>query len=239
MFSDLNGLHKLLAKSLRVTVLTGSGVSAECGIPVFRGESGIWNDHKPEDLATMKAFKRSPELVWAFYNWRRGLIRDSGPGPSHLAIAEMGKKWDGFTLITQNVDGLHEAAGSDGVKKLHGSIWQLVCIRCDYRREDREEWTEVPKCPKCGNNLRPDVVWFGEPLDNDMLDQSINAALSSQVFISVGTSLMVQPAASLAMLAKQSGAATVEINPQKTFYTGEMDYVFNVEARDILPKLIA
>lgn len=220
-----------------VTALTGAGVSAESGVPTFRGSGGMWKNFRPEQLAAPEAFKKDPVLVWEWYNWRRELIASKKPNSGHYALADM-EKYKRFTLITQNVDGLHHLAGGKNILELHGSIWKVRCTRCGTTKIDRSSVLTVPpRCSKCNGLLRPDVVWFGESLDMRILDKSIDAALSADVFLVAGTSGVVQPAASLARYAKGSGAFVIEVNMEKTPISIEADVTLIGKAGEILPML--
>jgi NAD-dependent deacetylase len=235
--------REALTAARRVVVLSGSGISAESGVPTFRGPDGLWEKHRPEDLATPGAFARDPALVWRWYHWRRGLIAGCLPNPAHQAVAALEQRLDAqggrFTLITQNVDGLHELAGSRRVLAIHGSIWRLRCIDCGQAREDRSlDLPEQPACPGCGGLLRPDVVWFGEPLDHHLLEAAWRAAREAQAMLVVGTSAVVQPAASLAHVAKQVGATVIQVNLEPTSHTDRVDYALLGPAGEILPQLV-
>ena len=186
-----------------VAVLTGAGISAESGVPTFRGDHGLWREYKPEDLATPEAFARDPKLVWEWYNWRRELISKARPNPGHKALVELEIRKRNFTLITQNVDGLHELAGSGKMLKLHGDIWRMRCTDCGSNWPDRR--ASLPKLPPhcaCGGLARPGVVWFGEPLPSGMMMEAEHAVESANVLLAVGTSAVVYPAAGLIPLAK-------------------------------------
>jgi len=228
----------LLNSDRKVVVLTGAGVSAESGVPTFRGSDGLWKNHRPEDLARPDAFSIHPELVWEFYNWRRDMVRQCELNPAHIALAEMERQLPNFLLITQNVDGLHGRAGSDKVVEMHGSLWQVKCTVCTHAREDHGDLPELPECPVCGHLLRPGVVWFGEPLIPGVLTLAIDQISKADVFLSIGTSNMVQPAASFYQLAKDHGAVTIEVNLEPTPNTGFMDFALHGEAGKILPDLI-
>ena len=223
----------------RVAVLTGAGISAESGVPTFRGEGGLWRQYRPEELATPEAFERDPRLVWEWYDWRRGLIGACQPNRAHHTLAEMEAQLPDFTLITQNVDGLHHMAGSRRVLELHGNIWRLRCLREGTSYEDRRTpLPELPpRCSHCGALLRPDVVWFGEPLPSEILEAAFAAAAACQVMLVVGTSAVVQPAASLPLIARQNGAAIVEVNPQATPLSPFADLVLRQPAAQALPHL--
>ncbi|MCA9934928.1 MAG: NAD-dependent deacylase [Ardenticatenaceae bacterium] len=233
-------LRKVLRNAQHIVVLTGAGTSAESGVPTFReAQTGLWAQYDPQELATPQAFRRNPKLVWEWYIWRRELVTNAEPNPGHFALAEMEKLLPKFTLITQNVDGLHQRAGSLTPIELHGNIMQTKCF------EDGEtvtEWAETgevpPRCPRCGGLLRPDVVWFGESLPFMALNQAIRAARQCDVFLSVGTSALVQPAASLPVEAMQAKAVTVEVNPQATPLTQYMDFVLARPSGTALPELL-
>jgi len=219
----ITALARRLDAGARVTVLTGAGVSAASGIPTFRGPDGLWRQFRAEALATPQAFARDPRLVWEWYDWRRGLIAACRPNRAHEVLADWGRQLPGFTLVTQNVDGLHEAAGSIDVVGLHGSIWHVRCAEgcaagTQGWRDDRVQILDagtLPRCPHCGGLLRPHVVWFGESLDHRLLARAV-AATTCGLFIAVGTSAIVYPAAGLLHEAKRRGAFTVEVNPQAT-----------------------
>ena len=229
-----------LKEARSVAVLTGAGVSAESGVPTFRGPGGLWKQHRPEDLATPGAFARDPKLVWEWYDWRRGRIAEIQPNPGHYALAEMEKRIPRFTLITQNVDGLHEQAGSHNVLRLHGSIWIVRCTSCNAEREDRKTpFPEIPPMCECGGMLRPGVVWFGEPLPPGVWREAEAAARSAELFLVIGTSAVVYPAAGLAHIAKSSGARIVEINVAETVLSKEIDEFLQGPSGELLPRLIA
>lgn len=228
----------LIDSNKKVVVLTGAGISAESGVPTFRGQDGLWKSYHAEDLARPDAFEAHPELVWEFYNWRRELVSKCKPNPAHFALAEMERQIPNFLLITQNVDGLHSKAGSKKLIEMHGSLWQVKCTVCTYAREDFSELPDLPECPTCGHLLRPGVVWFGEPLVPGVLKVAIDQISKADVFISIGTSSLVQPAASFSQLAKDHGALTIEINLEPTPNTGLMDFALHGKAGDILPELV-
>jgi NAD-dependent deacetylase len=221
-----------------IVVLTGAGISAESGIPTFRGPAGLWQGHDPRQLATPQAFAHDPELVWRFYEWRRGLVKSNQPNDAHRVLAEIEESVRLFTIITQNVDGYHAAAGSENVIELHGSLWRLKCTHCSQRWEDRRHpLPDLPvSCPSCNALARPDVVWFGETLESQILNEAITLAQQSQIFLSIGTSSVVYPAAELPMLARQHGAYTIEINPQKTPISNLMDKVIRGSATNELRR---
>lgn len=221
-----------------IFVLTGAGVSAESGIPTFRGQGGLWRDYRPEDLATPEAFERNPRLVWDWYMWRRRLISQALPNPGHTALAALGTRFKEFTLVTQNVDGLHRLAGSRDVIEIHGNITRSRCHSCGAPAgsEAPHVHGQVPSCG-CGGLIRPDVVWFGELLPQQALQRAGNAAEHTDVFLSVGTSSAVQPAAGLADMAKGAGAYLVEVNPENTAMSGLFDEVLRGPSGTVLPAL--
>ena len=223
----------------RIVALTGAGISAESGVPTFRGEQGLWRQYHPEELATPHAFNRDPKLVWEWYDWRRGLIGACQPNPAHHALADMEAGLPGFTLITQNVDGLHPLAGNRRVLELHGDIWRMRCTRQGTTLVDRTTpLPEIPpRCADCGALLRPDVVRYGENLPQDVLEADFTASATCDIMLVVGTSAVVQPAATLPLIAKQNGAVLVEINPQPTPLSDYADLTLRQPAAQALPKL--
>jgi NAD-dependent deacetylase len=238
--TDLDQARQRLAAAQRVAVLCGAGISAESGVPTFRGPGGLWENYRPEDLATPQAFARDPALVWRWYHWRRELISRCQPNPAHLALVELERRLEAFTLITQNVDGLHGLAGSREPLEIHGSLWRVRCLGCGQEREDRRlDLPALPRCPDCGGLLRPGVVWFGENLDPGLLDRARRAAQTCQVMLVIGTSAVVQPAASLALVAKQAGAYVIEVNMEATPHSDDVDVSLLGQAGQILPRLVA
>lgn len=223
-----------------VAVLTGAGVSAESGVPTFRGQDGLWKRFRPEELATFEAFQRNPALVWEWYQYRRSIIRDIKPNPGHFALAELEAMVPNFALITQNVDGLHRRAGSRNVFELHGNIMRNRCTRCGTTVADVEVTQEsgLPRCG-CGGLFRPDVVWFGEMLPPGIWEQAVAAASRAQVFLTIGTSAVVYPAASLPLEAKANGAYVVEINFEPTPLSTIVHETIRGKSGEILPQLIA
>ncbi|TNF45613.1 NAD-dependent deacylase [bacterium] len=220
-----------------VAVMTGAGVSAESGIPTFRGDGGLWKNHRPEQLATPQAFQKDPDLVWEWYHWRRGLIRESSPNAAHHSIVQVERNSNQFTLITQNVDGLHLTAGSQAVLEIHGNIHRARCSSCANRVPLSTE-TGVLTCEQCGALMRPDVVWFGENLDQSVLEASHRATSTADFFLVAGTSSVVQPAASLAYAAKERGAYVLEVNLDPTPLTGTADVTILGKAGAVLSALV-
>lgn len=234
--SAIEEARAILAAARRITILTGAGISAESGIPTFRGADGLWRRYRPEDLATPEAFAADPALVWEWYLWRRALIAKAVPNAGHLAIAAR----PDVTLITQNVDGLHDRAGSKNILKVHGDIWISRCSACPYQRLDRNtEFTGVPACPDCGAALRPGVVWFGEPLPRLVWDDAERASHSCDVFLVAGTSAQVYPAAGLIDRAARAGARTIEVNLDTTAYSSMVTVPLRGKCGDILPAILA
>jgi len=239
MEQQIMALRDALAKAERVTALTGAGISAESGVPTFRGADGLWRNHNVMELATPHAFSRDPELVWEFYNWRRNLITGLTFNPGHKALVDLEARLPHFTLITQNVDGLHLKAGSKNLLEIHGNLWKVRCTKCHTVSLNMSlNMGPLPKCGECGGLLRPHVVWFGESLDSALLTRAIEAARSCQVMLVIGTSAIVQPAASLALEAKDAGAVVAEINLEETPNSGMMDMVLLGKSGEILPKLL-
>lgn len=220
-----------------VVALTGAGISAESGVPTFRGEGGLWRNFRPEQLATPAAFCRDPALVWEWYDWRRGLIGSCAPNAAHETLAEMEAALPDFTLVTQNVDGLHQAAGSRNVLELHGNIWRVRCTGCGQVGDDRHvPLPEVPPPCECGALLRPDVVWFGEGLPRGVLEAAWEVAARCELMLVIGTSAVVQPAALLPLVAKERGARLVEVNLAETPVTPYADQVLRGPAAVELPR---
>jgi len=222
----------------KIVFVTGAGISQESGIPTFRGKDGLWRNYDPMKLATIDAFYDNPKLVWEWYNERRNNIFQAQPNPGHSAIAEL-EKHTQVTVLTQNIDGLHKKAGSSNVLELHGSIVKIKCSVCDYNEEILTEIFDFPPLCKCGNILRPDVVWFGEPLPQDVWQNAIEFASQCDLMVIVGTSLVVSPANTLPLYAKQNNATLIEINPENTKLSGEMDEIIRNTSVETLPKLIS
>jgi NAD-dependent deacetylase len=229
-----------LRSARKVAVLTGSGISAESGVPTFRdAQTGLWARYDPMELATPEAFERDPRLVWEWYAWRRELVGKAVPNPGHEALAELEGRVPDFVLLTQNVDGLHRRAGNHNVTELHGNIMYSKCSVEGVFVEPPEDDPGIPpSCPGCGAFLRPDVVWFGEALPTGAIEEAFDAARDCDVFFSIGTSGLVQPAASLAFEALRHGAVVVEVNPDATPLTRNADYVLRGGAGEVLPALV-
>lgn len=228
-----------LAAARSVTVLTGAGISADSGVPTFRGADGLWRNFRAEDLATPEAFERDPRLVWEWYNWRRELIATKKPNPAHDAVAAMERRFSRFWLITQNVDGLHRDAGSSRLSEIHGNIWTVRCTACGLKEENRAVPISIPpSCTACGQLVRPHIVWFGESLAPEDLANSYAALESCEVLLIVGTSGIVYPAASFAPVAKAAGAFVVEVNLDATPQSGLVDAALQGRAKDIVPLLM-
>ncbi|MCS5609044.1 MAG: NAD-dependent deacylase [Candidatus Poribacteria bacterium] len=230
---------KLQAKQ-SITVLTGAGISAESGVPTFRGSDGLWKNFQPEQLATLEAFQADPCLVWEWYDWRRKLIEPIKPNPAHYALVEIEAQTEQFTLITQNIDGLHHKAGSQNVLEIHGNIWKVQCTKCQCLSHNSEVPIQIlPTCRQCGGLLRPKVVWFGETLPAKELEAAQFAATHCSLMFIIGTSGLVQPAASLGVAGKQAGAYVVEINIEQTPLSNIADETRIGKASDILTDLLS
>ena len=237
--STLGLVRDKLSAAQSVTVLTGAGISADSGVPTFRGADGLWRNFRAEDLATPEAFARDPRLVWEWYNWRRELIATKRPNPAHETVAAMEQRFKQFWLITQNVDGLHRDAGSRQLSEIHGNIWMVRCTQCRKILENRAvPITILPLCPSCGGLLRPHIVWFGESLAEEDLERSAAALQRSDVCMIVGTSGLVYPAAGFGAIAKQAGAYIVEINLDSTPHSNLADATLQGRARDLVPLLL-
>jgi NAD-dependent deacetylase len=225
--------------SKRIVVLTGAGISAESGVPTFRGEDGLWKQYRAEELATPAAFEANPKLVWEWYDWRRGIIGEAEPNAGHLAIAGMERIFPHFSLITQNVDGLHRRAGNTQLIEIHGNLWQLRCVSDGRVQEDyRCPLPEIPPLCECGALLRPHVVWFGESLDQGNLAQAYRLIEACDLLLVVGTSAVVQPVASFLLIAKRGGAFVLEVNMDTTPLSSLADASIQGKAGEVLPPLL-
>lgn len=234
-------LVEMLLKARSVVVLTGSGVSAESGVPTFRdAQTGLWANYNPHDLATPAAFQHNPRLVWEWYAWRRQLISRAVPNPAHTALVDLERLVENFQLITQNIDSLHQKAGSRAVLELHGNINRAKCTRDGQTFSPWNETEAFPLyCPSCDGLLRPDVVWFGEALPRETMANALLATEACDLFFSIGTSAVVQPAASLSDYAGWAGAKIIEINPNSTPLTPFADFVLRGPAGSIIALLIS
>lgn len=223
-----------------IVVLTGSGISAESGVPTFReAQTGLWAKYDPRELATPQAFQRNPELVWNWYQWRKDLITKASPNNGHRALVELERQTAQFSLITQNVDNLHRLAGSRNVLELHGNIFRTICFTNNHNVNSwPEDSVKPPICPYCGSKLRPDVVWFGESLPEKTFARAVEVTLASAVFISIGTSTLIEPAASLPYMARDAGALLIEINTNETPFSSSADHQLLGPAGIILPILV-
>lgn len=250
---EVERAHQLLGCAERILVLTGAGVSAESGVPTFRGDGGLWRSHRPEALATPEAFARDPRLVWEWYAWRRSCLAECQPNPGHLALARLALGRPGTSIVTQNVDGLHHRA-ADAVApegepadrayplELHGAIHRDRCSGCGRRTPGRSVDTSspesLPRCGECGAFLRPDVVWFGEALEADVIERSFEAARRADVCLVVGTSAVVYPAAAIPEVVLQSGGMLVEVNPEATPLTPAVEVCLRGAAGAVLPEIL-
>ncbi len=220
-------------------VLTGAGVSSESGVPTFRGPEGLWKRRDPMSLATPEAFSEDPGEVWEWYQWRRRRIRECAPNPGHAALAAVETVKPDFLLVTQNVDGLHRAAGSRRLVEIHGNIWIVRCVDCLAEREAREDFPELPpRCGACGGLLRPGVVWFGEMLPREASEAAAGMISRCEVLIVAGTSAVVAPASGYAAAAKRRGARVIEVNPDVTPVSGICDATFRGNSGEVLPALL-
>jgi len=226
-----------LKNAKKMVFVTGAGISQESGIPTFRGKDGHWRKHDPMKLATIDAFYEDPKLVWEWYEDRRKNIHAAIPNPGHEAIAEL-EKYCKVVVLTQNIDGLHQKAGSSKVLELHGSIIRIKCTVCDFQDEITSNFEELPPSCKCGNILRPDVVWFGESLPQDVWSEAMEEANTCDVMIIAGTSLVVSPANTLPIFAKQNNAILIEVNPEKTVMSSDMDQSIRGSSANVLPQFV-
>jgi NAD+-dependent protein deacetylase sirtuin 5 len=262
--TDKEAFQRWLSKSRHLTILTGAGVSAESGIPTFRGAGGLWRTYNAPDLSSPDAWARDPGLVWEFYHFRRELMGSKTPNPAHAAIADVEAKLDAvgahFHLLTQNIDDLHLAAGSKKVTRLHGSLWQVRCVDCARVTENKDvpitpafagsgapdpdaparrfALSDLPKCAACQGILRPHVVWFGESLDGADLDAARDAVRACATFLVIGTSAAVWPAAGFIYSARNRGAVVAEVNPEPSEANNVCDFYFQGKAGELLPDLL-
>jgi NAD-dependent deacetylase len=231
-------IHRIL-NARSIAVLTGAGVSAASGVPTFRGKDGLWKNFRPEELANFSAFQKNPMLVWEWYLWRRELIAKVKPNAAHYALVDLEKMSKDFSLITQNVDNLHNLAGSQNIIELHGNIMRNRCSQCNKPYDGKIDLEKgIPNCSECSGAIRPDVVWFGEFLPQEAIQKAYNIAHNCEIFIIVGTSGVVEPAASLPFVAKQNKALVIEINPEQTPITAISDQFFQDSADKVLPRIV-
>jgi NAD-dependent deacetylase len=235
-----NDLITTISDARSVTVLTGAGVSAESGIPTFReAQTGLWAQYDPRELATPQAFVRNPRLVWEWYAWRRSLIEKAQPNLAHYALVDLEQGLPTFLLVTQNIDGLHWRAGSRDMVEMHGNIARTKCFDEGHRVDWWSDNGDVPpRCPRCGGFLRPDVVWFGEGIPDHALRLALDATSQCDVFVCIGTSAVVQPAAQLPLVAKRHGARIIEINPTQTALSVIADWSLQGRAGELLPGIV-
>jgi len=227
-----------LKGSKKIVFVTGAGISQESGIPTFRGKDGYWRKYDPMKLASIDAFYDDPKLVWEWYDDRRKNILDVKPNEGHFAISQM-EEFKDVVVLTQNIDGLHQRSGSTNVLELHGSIIRIKCTVCDFIDNITENFESLPPKCKCGSMLRPDVVWFGEPLPQNIWQSAIKEASVCDVMVIVGTSLVVSPANTLHVYAKQNGAILIEVNPEKTVMSNDMDLSIQATSAEVLPKILS
>ncbi len=240
MEEKIQAAREILNKAQGITVLTGAGISAESGIPTFRGDDGLWKKYRPEDVDTEDAFRRNPAYVWQWYDDFRALISKTKPNPGHYALAELEKLRSDFTIITQNIDDLHRAAGNTNIIELHGNIWRARCTQCSYAEENRDvPLKEVPlKCKACGGLLRPGVVWFDDNIPLPTIDACLMSIEYSDVMLIVGTSGLVEPAASMGLVAKHIGKTVIEVNLEETVKSHHYDIVLLGKSGEILPRIV-
>jgi len=234
-----DSLLAVLSRATRAVAFTGAGISAESGVPTFRGADGLWNKLKPEELASMDAFMKNPALVWEWYVHRKTIMAAIVPNEGHRALVRMERHFAEFAVVTQNIDNLHRRAGSTRVMELHGNIERNYCMQCGKACPDVAVVTDrgIPTCPACGGRIRPDVVWFGEMLPDDEWEAAVRATERAEIFFSIGTSGVVYPAASLPLMARQAGAYVVEINPDPTPLTPRADEFLRGPAGMLLPAI--
>jgi NAD-dependent deacetylase len=227
----------LINAAKKIVFVTGAGISQESGIPTFRGKDGLWRKYDPMQLATIDAFFDNPKLIWEWYEERRKNILNAQPNAGHTAIAQL-EKYKEVVVLTQNIDGLHQRAGSTNVLELHGSIIRIKCTVCNFKDEIITSFENLPPSCSCGSMLRPDVVWFGESLPQDVWQRAIIHASSCDVMIIAGTSLVVSPANSLPIYAKQNNSLLIEVNPEETLMSSEMDLSIQATSAKALPNII-
>ena len=233
----IDNVAAAMRKAEYIIALTGAGISKESNIPTFRGKDGLWKNYDAMELATPGAFRRNPELVWEWYTWRQGLIADCDPNPAHHTLAKWEKEGILKSLITQNVDGLHRRSGSENVHEVHGNLWALKCTYCDHRERLSSPAQGVPKCPSCGSMLRPDVVWFGEGLPQNVLIEVNQELRKADLCFVIGTSAIVYPAAAFPLVVKENGGILVEVNTEETNLSQVSDFNLFGKAGVIMPQI--
>lgn len=242
MEKDIAKAYELISASNEIVVLTGAGISAESGIPTYRGEEGLWRNYDPHELATPEAFFKNPKLVWEWYDSRRAIMKNAKPNPGHFAITALEKEKRDFTLITQNVDGLHFAAGTRNVIEIHGSLWEIKCTETECEKLEKNYQVPIPelppKCDTCGAVMRPNTVLFGEIIPMEKIDRCLFAIEQCDLLLIVGTSGVVEPAASMGLIAKKSEKPVVEINIDVTPGTGLYDASVMGKSGEVLPLLV-
>jgi NAD-dependent deacetylase len=229
--------RQTLAAAENVLVITGAGISADSGVPTFRGEGAVWNNKHFSELANPRAFRENPREIWDWYLYRRGVVAKCRPNAAHLAVAKWVKNRPGVTLVTQNVDGLHEATGHPDVIRFHGSLWHNRCTACGHEREDRSlEYLELPLSPCCRTLERPAIVWFGETIPQNVLIATTTALKSAQAVFVIGTSGEVEPAASIIEAANQANICVIDVNPANDAITA--DLVIPLTAQQAVPLIL-
>ncbi|MGE5444743.1 MAG: SIR2 family NAD-dependent protein deacylase [Ignavibacteriales bacterium] len=239
MEDKIKEAKEIIGSASDIAVLTGAGISAESGVPTFRGENGLWREYRSEELATPGAFARDPKLVWEWYEWRRKIIKEAKPNPGHNALVDLENEKSDFTLITQNIDGLHQLSGSRNLVEMHGNLWQIRCISCGIIEQSHDVPLKElpPRCKDCGSLGRPNVVWFGEIVPMSVIDKTLVAIEKCQVMLIVGTSGVVEPAASMGLVAKQTGKTVIEVNLEPTINSPLYDLSIIGKSGEILPML--
>jgi NAD-dependent deacetylase len=238
LVDNLEILSQNIANASKIVILTGAGMSAESGIQTFRGAKGFWSKYNPMELASKEGFTKDPELVWKWYQERYNNVKNNNPHAGHFAITELQKIQSDLTVITQNVDGYHQQSGTKNVLELHGSIVKFKCLDCEKQHLDSIVPNDLNTCNHCNGLIRPDVIWFGEQLPYNTLKAAEEKALQCDLFISIGTSSEVYPAAGLPLLAKQEGATVIEINPNETALSNKADIVIRGLAKEVLPEVL-